>query len=174
MKILALITVMSCFSFPRLQSVDGIDKSFSPLKVTILEIRAFEKRSEFEIGIVSEVDEVLTVSRFGLDAALRTTRLSDKKGQTWRVAKSSVIEDPPPPDADFTIMLLPTTTNRVKVSTLRLEKSPDQGLANKDVKPIELQYDLNRQVGTRTKSTGKFSWAQLIGTGTARLRWVSP
>ena len=143
------------------------------LGVTVRSIRAFPSHAEFDLEVRNLSYERISVSQFSLATALRTVKLSHTNGSVWKVERPKVIEDPPPKDEDYKFSIRSAATNRITVATpplTRVATSSSKPSPAAD-KPKEVHYEVARDVGTISTSSGQFKRVLCSGRGNSQIEW---
>jgi hypothetical protein len=149
-------------------------KDAMQLQVSIETVRAYSNRAEFELSISGSTAVPLKLSRFNLVGLLRAGQFAETNKQTWSVRETRIIEQPPAPDADFNVLIDPGKTNRVRIVTrpiIRLSQKDDA--SNPNGLAVQIRYELSREVGAISKTTGEFSWVACKGTGMTKVQWIA-
>jgi hypothetical protein len=147
-------------------------KDVVPLQVSIETVREYANSAEFELTISGRNAVPMKLSRFNLVGLLRAGNFAETNRQVWVVRESGVIGDPPSPNIDFDVLIEPRKTNRVHIVTEPIIRFPkNEAASNTNALPLQLQYELSREVGAINSTTGEFSWIICKGRGMTNVKW---
>jgi len=143
------------------------------IELTKLEVSKSNKCVSWKVVIKNNDSNSIRVSRFSFEALLGTTKLKDENGKVWRVVNSTILEDPPPIEVDYSLVIPGKGSVESDFKTRLLEQVllGDQKKEQRATPP-KLHYDLKGTVGVIDAKTGvSYPMRECVGKGAVEVVW---